>query len=103
MSNKLYVSTEKLTGYGNTLNNQSTEFKAIRNRMENIVANLKSSWGGKDARTFYSNATEYLDNLAVIENALDYYGYKVKRKSNKYDKRCSSFYDSMRGKNNGIG
>ena len=103
MADKLYVSTDKLSLYGKNLNRQSVEFKTIRKTMKSIVDDLNSSWGGVDAKKFNSNANEYLDNLETIENALDYYGYKVQRKSGRYDRRCSDFYNCMmKGDNNGV-
>ena len=94
---KLNVDTESLKSYGTSLDTKAQEFSEITKKMQEIVESLRISWGGSDANSFIANATEYINNLKVIENSLISYGSTVKRRSSGYDKRVADFYARLRG------
>ena len=96
--NVLNVVTDDLVNYSNTLSSKAREFSTVRKKMIEIVNELNSgSWSGVDARTFISNATEYLDNLNVIEDCLYDHSGTVRRKASSYNRRCEDFYSKLRG------
>jgi len=91
----LYVNTNNLSQYGNTLNTKVSELRTSRNKMENIMEDLKKYWGGSDASSFYKNGTEYLEYIKLIETLLEGYSGTIKNKSAGYDKRCEAFYSRL--------
>lgn len=90
---KIVVNTRQLDEYGNKLYSQSETFGKITSKMDEIITSLSNGWNGTDAKTFISNATEYLNNLKTIEVALANYGQLVKDCSQKYQDRINRFYE----------
>lgn len=91
----IIVETDALTAYGNDLDQKATEFTAITNEMSSIISSLSGSWEGDDAQNFIANATAYLSNLKVIENAFKQFGNSAKNHSVKYGNRVADFYSLL--------
>ncbi len=94
MSN-VVVDTEKLKGYGTTLDEKSKSFSEIVTQMQNIITAVSGSWDGYDAQNFISNANAYLTNLKAVENALLEFGNCVKNCSTNYNNRCADLYSFL--------
>ena len=94
---KIVVSFDKMTNYANSLNTKKEEFNTITTDMKKIVESLNSAWVGVDSEKFRENATNYLNNLKVVENSLADACREVNSQNSLYVERCSKFNSLLGG------
>jgi len=94
---KIVVSFDNMSGYSSSLNSKREEFNSVITEMKKIVEDLRISWVGVDSVKFRENATNYLNNLKVVENSLADACSEVKSQNNLYQDRCSKFNSLLGG------
>ncbi len=94
---KIVVDEAKLFNLAKVLQEDSSEFKTITEKMSSIVDSLRGSWDGNDADTFITNATAYLGNLMEIKQALDEASHLVNKNAVAYSERIENFYAKLGG------
>lgn len=94
---KIVVSFGKMSNYSSSLNSKREEFNSITTDMKKIVESLRTAWVGVDSTKFRENATNYLNNLKVVENSLAEACSEVSSQNNLYQDRCSKFNSLLGG------
>ena len=81
---KLYVDHEKLTDMSNFLSDNAMKMDALIEKMLTTVDSISNSWDGLDAQIFIANASEYIENLKLIQNGLVSYSARMIKNENRY-------------------